>query len=219
MSLVRISKELINDVERVVEGIKERDYAATVEPLKPTFHTEMNDQLYEIGMSLLWKEHRHFMDMLPAKWMPVVERMDLTIRDPHGNRIMEEIQISRKTKLPPGTTHSYNYVEVKVPVAMVSPEFKAAFDKYDAASKALKEKYHAIRQQVCDFLMGCKSLNDALRKFPDIALYVPLSYIDRVEEVVERKARALREKIEANNVTIDRDMISAVGVLGKLQGG
>jgi hypothetical protein len=215
MSLVRISKQLLKDVESTISSIKQKDYAANVGVLNPKEDAALSAKLFEEGERLIWGEHMHYKTTLPKAWLSHIDRMDVSVVDAKGYRIGDEIQISKKVTLPPNHPHSYGYVEVKVPVGRLPPEFVAQYEAFKAAKEAFDAKYDTIQAQVLGFLKSCKSLNDALKKYPDIALYVPEKYLSVVNEVRERGEREKKDAAPA--VQLDRDMLSATGVLGKLQ--
>jgi hypothetical protein len=70
----------------------------------------------------------------------------------------------------------------------------------------LNVKWADIKEQVIKFLRSAKSLNEALKLWPALALYISDSYISRVNDKVSRgatvsKAAEILAQIETDNIT------------------
>jgi hypothetical protein len=63
------------------------------------------------------------------------------------------------------------------------------------------------------FLGKCKSLNEALKLWPGVKMYIPREYIERVERKVERKVRE-KEILEDTPV----DTLTAAAIAARLSG-
>jgi hypothetical protein len=79
--------------------------------------------------------------------------------------------------------------------------------------QCITDKYRNIRAQVVGFLHAQPSLNRALEKHPEIALYIDQEYIDRVNAKEERKGAA---KPQREEVTIDVDAITSAAIAHRL---
>ena len=77
----------------------------------------------------------------------------------------------------------------------------------------IQEKWDKVNKDIQAFLSKCKSLNEALRLWPALKVYVPEEYIDRVNHKVERRQRET-EIIES----VDIGELTAAAIAAKLSG-
>jgi len=63
----------------------------------------------------------------------------------------------------------------------------------------------------------CKSLNEAIKLWPDVQRYVPKQFLDRVAKKAEKSAGAASQGAEALK-GIDVDMVNTSVVLARMAG-
>ena len=211
MSLVRISKNLITDVESTLDRITSKAYEVTVAPKNPKNVPECVEAMLEAGNTAIWKNYSQYRSNLPVEWYVKVTRMDVHIIE-MGK---EEFQLTTTVTAPPGTP-AYGYIDVDVSLTNLPYNFKQLFDDYSAAKKKHLDSYAEVRKQVLAFLRSSKSLNAALVAFPDLALYIPPIYLVQVAAKATRAKPG--DKEESAPVTIDINLLTSIGVVGKLQG-
>lgn len=209
MSLVRISNNLIGDVEERITEVCNKVFATTVLPSYPLANKANVDAVMEIIERKVWGPHMHLKDQMPSGWLITVARVDFTI----AGAGLPEYQLQHDMVCPPGSA-AYAYIDVKLNPSDFLPDMFAALLEYKKQCDEHSKKFSTIRVQVKDFLHSCKSLNDALKKYPDIALYIPKSYIDRVNTKDARAAKADEGVPVTPN--IDRDLVTSMGVVGAL---
>jgi len=106
----------------------------------------------------------------------------------------------------------------RTPVVVVERETHPDFEAHVQHAEATKEhlaRWTAILNQVLEFLDTCKSLNEGLKVWPDLARYVPEKYIERVAEKVEKiksDPNAAVNKLKE----MDLDTITASTVLARM---
>jgi len=210
MSLVRISRSLLDAVSTQLNVLSTNAYRATVEPKNPKSDPAMLDAMYAAAEIEVWKAAPHLKDAMPPKWCVTTNRVDVQVKEVPG----QEFQIHKKMVCPPGTS-TYGYIDVTVKLRDLPPEFVPRLQEFVTAAGEHDVKYKQVREQVLAFLQSSKSLNDALKKFPDIALYIPQHYLDSANEKTSRSAA--KDKDDVPVMEIDRDLIVATGVVGKLQ--
>jgi len=211
MSLVRISKNLIAEVEASIARITAKAYEATVAPKNPKNVPECVAAMLEAGNAVIWTKYPQYKDSLPPEWYVSVNRMDVHIIE-LGR---EEFQINATVKAPPGSS-SYGYIDVDVSLKDLPLNFKQLLDEYGVAKAKHKETYDKVKQQLMSFLRSSKSLNAALTTFPDLALYIPKTYLDQVATKVTR-SKSGGDTEDAAPVTIDTNLLTSIGVVGRLQ--
>ena len=212
MALVRISKQLLQDVERTVNNIKNKTLETVVEPKNPTKNPVYTDKCVERALEAAWGDHAHLKDVVPQNWMTKIGRVDITITP-----VIPEFQVAKTVLFPPKTEIKYgDYVEVRLPELAAPDGMITEYRAYFKERAETAKKFETIGKQIATFLKSCKSLNDALKKYPEVALYVPQAYLDIITEVRTREAREKEEAVAEPE--IDKELITSMGVLGSLQG-
>jgi hypothetical protein len=150
---------------------------------------------------------------MPAEWK-INPRVDIRIQH-NGVSVGGEIRIeNKKFVIPRAKDVGSSYCDVVLESSEIPQEFFQAFVAYETARSAHTEKFVAVNKQVTAFLKSSASLNDALKRYPDLALYIPQTYINKVEEKVERQTRVKECRPDAPS--IDRDFLTSTAVIGKL---
>ena len=209
MATVRISKQLIEDVESAITGIANHVFEATIKPLDPSNHKDSTDQVVEAAMCVAWKDHMHLRSVVPQDWLKTCSYIDAKFVG------VEEFRITKTIYVPP-TVRGYTYMEVELTPEQ-APEFYSHLVAFRAAVSLHKVKFDGIKKKVVSFLGACKSLKDALNKYPDLALYIPQKYKDQMEVVSERAQKvATTHQDEAMLTDEDRELITSNGVIGAI---
>lgn len=214
MALVRISRNLTDEVNRSINSISERSYKAVVAPFKPFEKKEVRDILVQEAEKILWEGYAHLRAQMPKEWVVIADRLDLVLKDGNGT-VYPEVMIPCKIPCPPNH-RSNSYVDVKMDVSVLPPELQLQIKEFERVEQEHLEKFKEVKLQIGNFLRSCKSLNDALRKYPDLALYVPQDYKDKIAEKRDRAA-INKEAVEAPpEIILDRNLITSLGVMGAL---
>jgi hypothetical protein len=237
MALVRISKQLIEDVKRVVNSLGHKEIGQINQPRLEV--VPFNEHIRSIS-ALFWGEHAHLRDLMPKQWCVKARGFTINTRHTHEDGYVEHTsQVSflapgLEVVLPPETvlgytngTHNVASMRVEYDViagaaadpghlhhAVAAPVF--AVVQYEQAVRKVRRAWDARRDQIVHFLSKCKSLNEAIKLWPEVKLYVPKHYIDTVETPVVRAQPVTRkEKVLAD---VDTDDITAAAIAAKLQG-
>lgn len=215
MALVRVSQQLVSEIEDRIRAIGAKEYTATVAPLDPTKQKPMRDIVRDYAEQKAWEAKPELRHVMPAQWCTKTPRVDVSFFD--GDKNYPELRFEIDTTLPPGTQTGYGYFDLRrVPLGGMPLDFQIAVRDYYAKNTAHTEKYNTVRTQIVSFLNSCKSLNDAVKKLPNILLYVPEEYKSRLEKKVTRTGPV--EKEEDSTPVVDTALIASVGVLGAIHG-
>lgn len=213
MSLVRISEALTTAVTKQVDVVGKKAYELLVSPLDPTKDEETRNTIHAAGVTKLWAKYAHLRDSTPVEWLKTSPRLDIKISDATD---IGEIQIEKESKLPPNIPTGYSYTDVTLKLANLPPELMPKLAAFNTARVEHNAKFTQIKEEVIGFLKHSRSLNDALKRFPDLALYIPKEFLNRIQHKVERNGSGNNDASERKELNIDRNMIVAAGVLGAL---
>ena len=88
---------------------------------------------------------------------------------------------------------------------------------HELVAKEIKARWQANRKQVKEFLSACKSLNEALKLWPDLQRYVSPSDLQRISEKAEKPVKDQSAAI-ARLAAMDMERIQVSNVLARLAG-
>jgi hypothetical protein len=106
-----------------------------------------------------------------------------------------------------------DYLDPQLTVLLhsMTPETREAVTHYVAKSDEHEKKYRQVRHQVKEFLSAATSLNDAVKRFPNIASYIPQIYLNKMAEKKAKAAAAAGAQPQ-----IDEKLLSVVGAVHQL---
>jgi hypothetical protein len=212
MAYVAISNALINDVEANINKLHGAE-ASTLPALK-----------FDSPSAELW-DH-----LLTKLWAPVAHlRTELTPYDTNSN-VTAALNVPKedKEKRIIGITFGDRKVPCISKAGMgyysnlqvtVTEEDHPEFAAYAAAQRVhdeCQQRWVGIRNKVVHFLENCKSLNEAVKLWPDVLRYVGQEYKDRMTKTVE-KAKKDSGALEALRA-IDLDTVASSTVIARMAG-
>ena len=224
MALVRISRDLLTAVKDTIKEFADQIRQDTVDKTNPSLAAKeyVGGDIFDYCDKKAWGEHYDLKGRLVGtRFCKQVSRYDLSIRDQQGkHRIEIQVRPSEGKVNIPSWMGSWDYCDLSTSESDVSSlpwvsKFFADKEEYDILLAAHNTKFANIRDQVIGFLNASKSLNDAIKKYPDIKLWIPKRYIDDVERVVDRKPREqrVREEMAEAVVDLDTSLLASMGVM------
>lgn len=238
MALVRISKQLIEDVKHCTRNLQNREVGEIPAPTDTS--VALTAQHTPSLRALFWGEHAHLADLMPRDWCVNTKVFVLTTVTTHDDGHKEttsgicfaanSVEVPLPPKTPTRYSHGhYSAATMDVPYEIVAeaaadpshlhhltaaPLF--AMTEYEKAVRKVRKSWMAREAQIVQFLEKCKSLNEAIKLWPQVKLYVPKLYIDTVEmPVVRSQAVVRKEKVLAD---VNTDDLTAAAIAAKLQG-
>jgi hypothetical protein len=86
-------------------------------------------------------------------------------------------------------------------------------DKHQVASK-----WSQIKDKVITFFRSCKSVNEAIKLWPDVRMYIPTEYMERVERKAARGPGSGPSDAMSVLATMNLEEIQAAAVVARLSG-
>jgi hypothetical protein len=233
MALVRISKLLITEVEGRISHLRAAEVDATP---APSFEVQsfIGDGVEPLATQILWGEHLHLKSQMPTSWVnkaSTVAFETLYRHDDGHNETTAHVKFAKAcVPVPPGTSVGWEAkIVVRVPYSDI--EAAAADDLHihhtvarhvmavverEKAERKIRKVWNDRQAQIVQFLLKCKSLNEAIKLWPQVKLYVPSHYIDTVETAVVRLPVVVRkEKVTEG---LDSDGLTAAAIAARLAG-
>lgn len=83
--------------------------------------------------------------------------------------------------------------------------------------KEVRDRWEAVTNQVINFLRSCKSLNEAVKLWPEVTRYLPKEAVDRLNQNAPKQQKEASKALEALKA-MDFDTINASTVLARMAG-
>jgi hypothetical protein len=218
MAYVSVNKEML----ALVEGKMVRMRTA-----------ELNGLPDPIGLLQQWAESPAVREMAEAKlWLPVVHlqeqlrpfnqhdkvKMVAGFANEHVSTGRQQVSHDVRMDVPCIYNRASKYDDNITTVTVdesESPEVAAIADANRNRQEAAK-RWDAVIKQVTEFLKACKSLNEAVKLWPDVVRYVNQGYLDRMQIKTE-KAERTSTALDALR-KLDLDAIQSSNVLARMAG-
>lgn len=216
MTTVRITDTLRADVKTRLQNMEHNELNRFRKVMQEDVnYPALTAEVKTLALKQAWGKHygTQLQTLIPHDWCyrpayGVTVRINARIGETD-----EEYEISAPDALlPPPYSGKYS-VTITIPLEDCSSAVQQLLGKFFLDARAVNEKYKTIEKQIMSVFDAVGSLNAALKRAPAIALYIPESYRDRVEEKVVREKRE-----EAAMPVIDNDLLSAVAVTHALGG-
>jgi hypothetical protein len=205
MAYVSISNNFMYAVRDTIREMRRKEYNSvpSVARVVPGTHGSV--------VAAFWGEHLNLKDVIPSNWKRRVDstRIKITMGEGVDARLMD-VSLEPPAEAPPAG-------QSKMPVfPHDAPEVKALIEN-DQIQRDISERWEKVEGDLTNFLKKCKSLNEALKLWPQIEMYIPKEYMRRVNEKRER-TKGNDDAAEALK-SLDTDHLTTAAVLARMSGG
>lgn len=217
MAYVAISRDLLNDVDQNLRGMYFAELNAQKEPDAISRELGVDTEFSEKVLNLLWEPMKDIRDRLEPYNSRASLRCKVNIQN---GDVTEEIHLaSIETKQGPCFAKREGYGREYILINCTNMEDPriAEFIQLREQRKEIQDRWDKVREQVKTFLNASKSLNEALKLWPDLRRYVPLNYLKRVDQKAEKKVREESAALAALKA-LDIDAVNASTVLARMAG-
>ena len=219
MATVYITKELITRVQQVIDKMRRAERASDLPNIDKNYSVNAS-QLYNIGC---WgAADVHLKDVIPKDWMQEVTEADVAVRGTleDGSNIKTSIRFSGMTMAFQRPSKDYwnkSSSELSIEQLRALPEEmlgrRELLERWDDAVMefTINERWKKVSADITEFLKKCKSLNEAVKLFPNVTMYIHSEDMERLNRKVERQSQ--RKLIVES---FDTEGLTAAAIAAKL---
>lgn len=222
MAYVAISNALVASAERNIREMRDKEKNAHAAP--PESGTVPDDD--GNMMALIWGSHHHLRTQMPAEWKQNPGKLTLRVGyrpDPAEERKFEVdyyVTAPSGFECPNTNQANSNYYGYMIRVnedSFLLPQGARDLVAHRKVCREADKRWEDVSNKVRQFLNASKSLNEALKLWPGLALYINKDYLDRValKVTIEKKEKP-KTNAEELLGTIDVDTLTAAAVASKL---
>ncbi|NVN99262.1 MAG: hypothetical protein HXX17_08060 [Geobacteraceae bacterium] len=219
MAYAAITKTLINDVEYKIRQLKEAELKPLPTPDSIEAEMKGDKEFLSLVIEKSWAPVADLRDRLSQYNTEVKLRVKFTQPDEDGLLAVMVVSMGNHRVAciyNKGDTY-YGHPDVMVDMPMESHPRAVEMFTCKQAIKECTDRWDAVNKQVVNFLNNCKSVNEAIKLWPDVVRYLPKEAIDKVNTKSEKAVKNESNALEALKA-LDMDSINASTVLARMAG-
>jgi hypothetical protein len=219
MATVGITKELRDRTKNVIEMMRKAERASDLPEI---------DKNYSIDASMLYNtgcwgaDHVYLLESIPKDWLAKSSDASIIIHGwtDEGRSLKTSVRFNNMTfAYQRPKDNYYNRLDSELTVDQVrafpeeTPGRAELLQRWDDAliEMAINARWEKIKVDIDEFLQKCKSLNEAVKLFPGVRMYIDRHDIERLERKLERPTQ--RAKIVED---VDTEGLTAAAIAAKL---
>ena len=221
MAYVRKTDTLVSDIFSKLSDMSVHAQNAVKQPNRVECDTPIYHSIFKAIEDAAWALNPKLKDVTPDEWKYKAYRTIVAFESKDAGTI-KKLDFVADDKVPlalpiaPRALSRYND-SITVPEKYWDTAVTSWFEQMaacDAKIEEIKEQYASVRGQLKSYLKTKSSLNVALKDMPELELYVPASYMERINEVTAPRVKAVVE--EADEVIVDREQLASLGIAHRL---
>lgn len=210
---VGISTQLLDEVAGHTQRMRKAEQASL--PKQDYLLTGNESWL----LAAVWGKYLPLKDQMPKEWKGSTGTFTL------GGVVYKDvalatmnIRLEKALQLPPSSGYGVPRVQINKnsqPDVTQDPNVVKILE-IELQHTELDARWAKVRDELQKFLNSCKSLNEAIKLWPQIEMYIPADYLQRVEDkrVVNKEASKAAEVLK----DLDTDGLTAAAVTARMSG-
>ena len=218
MAYVSVTKDLLTLVEGKMVKMRAAELNALADPVGLLQQWADSPDVREMAEARLWVPVLHLQEQLRPFNQHDKVKVVADFANEHVSTGRQQVSHDVRMDVPCIYNRVSKYEDTIATVTVdenesEDPRVAAIADAHRNRQEAAK-RWDAVIKQVTEFLKACKSLNEAVKLWPDVARYVHQSYLDRMQIKTE-KAERTSTALDALR-KLDLDAIQASTVLARM---
>lgn len=214
MAYVAITQRLKDEVSGTITRMCKAELGATTSIDSAISAVRGSQEIQLLANNVLWKP----LEDLRGRLAPynIQAQANVTVRHEGDHHHVGVIYVENA---PCAAEYEDSYGRNRVNITLDSDEHPllAEFVTVRRNYEEINTRWQSVQAQILGYLNSCKSLNEALKLWPDVARYVPSSYVDKVNEKALRQAQEASQALQALK-GLDLDKINTSTVLARMAG-
>jgi hypothetical protein len=210
MAHVGISQNLIARTQDKIKQMRVAEEKVLGE--EPKLHFHSTDPYL---LKIVWMEHVNLRTVIPDEWKGMTQRVPVKIKFDDGSepfRSQLYVTTNNNMETPP----NYSYYGSTERFAHASDPQLAELVEYIRKYREISQRWDKVHKQVTNFLSSCKSLNEAVKVWEDVKLYIDQDDLDRLET---RREKAAKTNAASDFLaTMNTDELVGAAVIARLSG-
>ncbi len=217
---VRKTMTLVEEIGYSVDAMKHNQIKKTYKGTSIELDTPLHHEVRKVIEKVLWEEAPDLKDKMPEKWCKMEDSVQATFYAPSpsiGIPIHFETPIDDKMKLPP--TYSRYSSDCQIHDEDVTPLIREWLEDIKIQSKNKRETedmFAKIKTQLTSFMGKHASLNTAIKEMPELEMYVPKEYLDKLAEETVRTKPTKSKPDDDDGEELDIEAITRAAIAHRI---
>jgi len=219
---VRKTMTLVEDIRNTVDSMKHSEMKKLYKGNNIPLDTPLHSDVKRVIEKILWKEAPDLKDKMPESWCKIEDGISISFVHAHEPSVNThchfETPLDDKLKLPP-TYSRYGTdcrIEQSDATALIK-EWLLGIKDQEKNKKETEDMFEGIKTQLTTFMSKHASLNTAIKDLPELEMYVPQEYLDRLaEETVRSKPAKSTLDDDDDEVELDMEAITRAAIAHRI---
>ena len=218
---VRKTMTLVDDIGYNVDRMKHSEVKKLYKGTSIPLDTPLHDDVRKVIEKVLWKEAPDLKDKMPDKWCKHEDTIQITFyasAPSIGVPVNFETSTEDKLRLPP--TYRKYTDDCQVKEEDFTPLIREWMDdlkKQESEKRETVDMFDGIKEQLTSFMGKHASLNTAIKELPELEMYVPKNYLDKLAEETIRTKPTKKELVDDDDdVTVDIEAITRAAIAHRI---
>jgi hypothetical protein len=219
MATVYITQELINRVKTRINGMRRAERNSDVPNIDKNALVDAS-QLFNIGC---WGEkYVHLVSQIPKDWLAKMDDATISVKGvlDDGRHMSTGVRFNGMKSAyarPKDSYYAKTDSELTLDFVRALPEETVGraelLQRWEESIIALDidARWEKVETNIVEFLKKCKSLNEAVKLFPNVTMYLHYEDMERLNRKIERQSQR-KAIVEA----VDTEGLTAAAIAAKL---
>jgi hypothetical protein len=219
MATVGITKELRDRTKNVIEMMRRAERANDLPEIDKNVDV---DASYLFNMGCWGEKYVHLVNQIPKDWLSKISDANIHITGTldDGRNLNTNVRFNNMKSAyarPKDNYYAKSDSELTIEYVLSLPEETAGraelLKRWEDSiiAMGIDARWGKIKTDIDEFLQKCKSLNEAVKLFPGVRMYIDRHDIERLERKLERPTQ--RAKIVED---VDTEGLTAAAIAAKL---
>ena len=221
MGYVRKTMTLVEEIRETVDRMKHSEVKKLYKGNNIPLDTPLHSDVKRVIENVLWKEAPDLKDKMPESWCKIEDGISISFVHAHEPSVNThchfETPLDDKLKLPP-TYSRYGTdcrIEQSDATALIK-EWLLGIKDQEKNKKETEDMFEGIKTQLTTFMSKHASLNTAIKELPELEMYVPQEYLDRLAEETVRSKPAKSTLDDDDEVELDMEAITRAAIAHRI---
>lgn len=221
MSYVRKTMTLVEEIGYAVDQMKRDETNKLYQFDDIDIGTPLHRDVRNAIETDIWKQAPELKDKMPDDWCRHEDSVKVRfISSDEAKSVDMDFEVSNedKVKCPPKFDR---WDRVKIPEQDMTPLMKKWIEDRHIQSfkrQETQDMFDGIKKQLIAFMGKHASLNTAIKELPELEMYVPQPYLDRLAEetVKHKKVSPLENDDDDDEVKVDVEAITRAAIAHRI---
>lgn len=216
---VRKTMTLVDDIRDTVDRMKHSETRKLYQSDNIDIGTPLHQDVTKIIEEVLWEEAPDIRDKIPTDWCKMEDSVNVRfVSSDAAKSITYQFETSNEDKLkcPPNFRRWDTVIIEELEMTTLIKEWVDHRHTQSFKRTETEDMFDDIKAQLTKFMSKHASLNTAIKELPELEMYVPQGYLDKLAEETVRSNPKKRELDDDDGLELDMDAITRAAIAHRI---